>query len=439
MATGLAFGRLPVADGLDLELSGAAASGRVLAYGRAAGPVDVTVDHDIVVPVRTRLPFAYVAGGDGLLAVDTTREPGQPYATALAMPSATSAVATTSDGADVVVATADALVLVSTATHQPHGEQLALPGPAHDLVLSPDDHWAVVTHTDPTPGVSVVDLSALRAGDPVAATFIDTDVPQAVAAANDAAWLLSNPMAPFFCAGATQVQAISLGDAPAAGDPLGLGEVAVSVAAAPTGEALIALPCSHRVVSLAPNSTVLEDRMPLEGAAALSVARGRLWAAGHHDGADAHLILASQPLAGGDVTTLMLPTTEERAVAVALENSGQDGLVQMTADLSAPQRIDVLPDDEHVAILVVAGYNADATGDAGGGQPIIPHLQMVTHEYQLVQLDTGLAAQRLRLACSIDWDPGALLDDFVCARAPGQDELPAGLVPTDLATLFGRP
>ncbi len=437
--TDLSLGRLPVGDQLQLELLGTAVSGRMLAYGRAAEPVDVTADRDVTVPLRVRLPFAYVSGGDGLLAIDATREPGQSYATPLAMPSPTSAVATTGDGADVVVVTADSMVLMATATHELHGDQVALPGPAADLALSPDDHWAIVTHTTPSPGVSVVDLAALRAGSPATPVFLDTDTPQSVAVSADGAWLLSNAMAPFFCAGSTQVQAITLGETPALGDPLDLGEVAVDVAASPDGSAFIALPCSHRVVSLAPAATVLEDRLDLEGASALAVARGRLWAAGHHDGADAHLIIASQPLAGGDATTLMMPTTEERAVAVALENSGQDGLVQMTADLSAAARIDVLPDDEHVAILVVAGYNADPTGDAGGGQPIVPGLQMVTHEYQLVQLDTGLAAQRLRLSCTIQWDPGALLDDFACARAPGQDELPTGFTPTDIATLFGRP
>lgn len=62
---------------------------------------------------------------------------------------------------------------------------------------------------------------------------------------------------------------------------------------------------------------------------------------------------------------------------------------------------------------------------------------MITYEYQLVQLDTGLAAQRLRLSCDITWQPGALLDDFRCARAPGQDEAPVPFAATDLSVLHG--
>ena len=64
-------------------------------------------------------------------------------------------------------------------------------------------------------------------------------------------------------------------------------------------------------------------------------------------------------------------------------------------------------------------------------------MQRITFEYQQVQLDTGLAAQRLRLSCEISWEPGALLDDFRSARVPGQDEAPVAFAATDLSVLYG--
>lgn len=52
-------------------------------------------------------------------------------------------------------------------------------------------------------------------------------------------------------------------------------------------------------------------------------------------------------------------------------------------------------------------------------------------------LDTGLGAQRLRLRCDLTWGPGALLDEFACDRAPGQDVLDAAVSPTGLGALYG--
>ena len=158
---------------------------------------------------------------------------------------------------------------------------------------------------------------------------------------------------------------------------------------------------------------------------------------GHVDGEFAHLILASAQLDGSERTVLDLSTLEERAVATALVVAGQDGLVRMTADLASAFDMAVLPDGEHVAILVAAIYITEATGDAGGGQPILPVVRMVTYEYQLIQLSTGLAAQRLRTTCAISWDPGALLDDFDCAQAPGQDLSELDFIPSRLTSLFG--
>lgn len=90
-----------------------------------------------------------------------------------------------------------------------------------------------------------------------------------------------------------------------------------------------------------------------------------------------------------------------------------------------------------VALAACRDGGGQESGDAGGGQPILPAMQMITYEYQLVQLDIGLGAQRLRAWCEITWDPGALLDDFRCARAPGQDEAPMTFQPGELTAIFG--
>jgi hypothetical protein len=43
----------------------------------------------------------------------------------------------------------------------------------------------------------------------------------------------------------------------------------------------------------------------------------------------------------------------------------------------------------------------------------------------------------LRTSCEITWTPGALLDDFECAQAPGQDLADLVVVPSGVTALYG--
>jgi hypothetical protein len=435
----LDFGAVPVGDDVSFALIAAAPSGRVLGYGRTDAPVDLAADRGYDIALRVRRPFAYVAGGEALLAVDATSEPGQRYATAIDVGGSPRSAAVTPDGADVVVAVDGAVRLVSTSTHLMRDASVSLPGPVGDLALSPDGAWAVVSHPESPTGVSIVELAALRAGAPAEPVFVVTCAPGQLAVSNDTAWVMLDPLDNIFCMGASSAAAIALADpASGAGEPIAFGRPAGDVAIEPaTGTAFVTMPCDDEVIALAGPGAEPETVLAVDGASSVTVARDRVWALGHVDGENAHLILASTPLRGGDVDVLAMPTLEERAVATELELAGQDGVVQMTADLASGFDIAVLPDGEHVSIRVTAGYGTQPAGDAGGGQPIVPELLMVTHEYQLVQLDTGLAAQRLRTSCEITWTPGALLDDFECAQAPGQDLADLVVVPSGVTALYG--
>jgi hypothetical protein len=432
------FGDVPIADGVAFELAGVAPTGRVVAYGRSAAPIDVTLDQVIEVPVRVRRPFVYLSGGGALVAIDATLEPGDAYTTTIDVGGPVSGAAVTSDGADVVVATDAALRLVATATHQPGGVEVALPGPAVDLAISADGAWVATSHVAPAPGVAIVDLAALRAGEPTEATFVPGTRPGAVAIGGGQVWVLEEPIDDLFCTGISSVVAIPLDDPGSPSAPVALPRASGDLTVDPaSGAAFVSVGCSGSLVRIAAPGASPEEVLDLPGLSALTVAGDALWAAGHVDGEDAHLTVAHVPLAGGDAEILDLPNTEERALAVQLEELGQSGLIGLSADLHSAYAIGVLPDGEHVAILDAAVYLGEEAGDAGGGQPVIPAMQMVTYEYQLVQLDTGLGAQRLRASCTITWEPGALLDDFRCARAPGQDEAPVSFQPGELTAIFG--
>jgi hypothetical protein len=430
----LDFGDVPIADGVAFEVQGVAATGRVVAYGRGAAPVDVRGDEVVEVTIPVRRPFVYLPGGDQLLAIDATREPGEAYATTIDVGAPVAGAAVTPDGTEIVVATDAALRLVATATHARAGAELALPSPPIDLAISPDGAWAAITHATP-PGTSIVDLAALRAGAPVEPAFVAGTRPGAVAIGGGLAWVLEEPIDDLFCTAQSSVVAIPVAS-PTTFGPIPLGGAAGDLAVDPDTGAVLVAGCGGRLLRVAAPGTSPDEVLQLPGLSALTIDRGRLWLAGHVDGEDAHLTISSLPLAGGEPEPLDLPNTEERALAVQLAEAGQDGLLALSADLHSAYAIAVLPDGEHVAILDAAVYLGEAAGDAGG-QPIVPAITMITYEYQLVQLDTGLGAQRLRCSCDITWEPGALLDDFECARAPGQDEAPVTFQPREGTALYG--
>jgi hypothetical protein len=435
----LDFGRVPIAEQVSFALRGVDGSGRTIAFGRGAAPVDVTAGAEVTVPIRVRRPFAYVSGGDALLAIDATLGPGEAYASTIAVPGPITSTAMSADGSEILVTGADGMQLIPTATHVAEPGVAALNGPVVDLAVSPDGHWAVTSHLEPEFGISVVDLDALRAGDPVAAEFIPTLRPGNVAIGGGLIWVMQEPQNAFTCAGESSLLPLPLDDPGAALPAVSLNGLATDLVADPvTGTAIAVRACVGQVLRVNAPDSAAQLFAEVEGATSVAIARDRVWIMGHRDGEGAHLNLASLPLFGaGEMTLRDLPTLEERATALQLEQTGQGGLVQVTADGSAASDIVVLPDGEHVAMLVAAIYDTEPSGDAGGGQPILPGIFMVTYEYQLVELATGLGAQRLRTTCSLSWETGALLDDFACALAPGQDQTAASFTPTDLAVIYG--
>ena len=190
----LAFGEVPIAPGVRIELLASSPSGRLLGFGRA-DVGEVTDGDSISVPVKLRRPFSYVAGGQSLWAFDATLESGQAYAQPVTVPAPPAAVATTPDGGEVVVAAGTQLVLVSTSTHQSVGGTASLAAAALDVGVSSDGRWAAVVHADK---VSVVDLTALRRGD-TAAPAADVAGAAAVAVGGATAYVLTRPATPGSC------------------------------------------------------------------------------------------------------------------------------------------------------------------------------------------------------------------------------------------------
>lgn len=437
-AEGIDFGEVPIRDGVRLTLFASSAAGSVLGYGRAA-PIDVGATETIEVPVRLRRPFTFVAGGGDLKAFDPTLEPGQTYVSAIGLASPT-AVATTPDGAEVLAIAGGALVIASTADHRPLGfAALPLEPGATDLAVTSDSRWALVVHGAGAGGVTVVDLGALRSGG-MFSTFVPIPGADVVAVAGGLAWVLVDAATTDDCAGASSVVPI---DVPVArsGVAIPLGTPARDLAVdARTGTLVVAVPCRDALsrFDVSGDTGTLTDLLAVSDPTTVAISAGRAWTMGHVTApGSARLILGSVGIDGAAPSTIELDIAEERARSNEFSSPGQSAEVRVTADLVVAYDLAVLPDQAHVAVLLGATYHSDQAGDFLG-TPIIPAIDIVTYEVQVLDVATAIPLQRMRTWCDISWADNAILFDFSCTNAPGQDQAQPPYIPAHVAALYGE-
>ncbi len=437
----MALGDVPIADGLRMTVVATTAAGRMVGFGRGDGPVNVRQGQDVDVVVRMRRPFAYLIGSTGLIAFDTTKDASaNDYASVITGPVNPTAIAVTSDGAEIVVVDAGGLQLVTTETHMPQATSSVplMPG-ARDMTVSPDGRWIVVAHDT---GVSIVALGELRAGIG-SANFVATGQVGAVAIKDATAWALVNANDGVNCAAEASLVTIDLLSG-VASSPLPLGRAASDLAIdGQSGRVFIALPCDGTVATVS-NVEVfaLEEFMVVPGVTTVAAGGGRVWAVGHEGGVgEAHLLLAQRSIETNGATLLELPVPEERArlVGSGFEAPGQSAEQRVAADSVQATDLAVLPDGSRLAIVVKAAYHSSAVGPALFPYPsTVPALDISTWEYQLLDAPTGSPLQRVRTSCDVTWVlDSAFLDNFACTRSAGQDETNAQFVPGDIAVLYG--
>jgi hypothetical protein len=451
----VSFGEIAVGTGVRVSLLAETAAGRLVGFGRASTPLAVTTGDAPDVPIRLRRPYAYVAGGASLAVFDTTVEPGAAFAAELDAVAQPHAVATTPDGAEIVVVAGDMLRVLSTGTHESSAAaQTAIAAGVTELAISPDSRWAVALHAaagSPT-GVSIVDLEALRRG-PQAAAFAAVERPGAVAVTAEAAYVLvdaSRPgPPPDFAEDCTQVSRILPVPlaTPATPRPfINVAGAARDVTASERGDALfVAQTCQNRVTRVATDGGSQLRVLTVPSPTVVAAAGARVWAVGATSGAaGVRLVLATATVDGAQESRLDFPTTQELAQTNDLAEGGQIAEVRLDADRLEALGLSVVPDARHVALLVHGSYHGDEVVrpiPVGGeivDQVILPRLDLDTYEYQLVDVTTGVAAQRLRTSCAIDWERGvAFLDDWSCAALPGQETAEDEFVARQVAVLYG--
>lgn len=459
---GVEMGALPAGVEVQVALELRAASGRLIGYGRAPGTVSAQADGDTIIPIHVRRPYIYASGAaDRLETFDSTLDPGEDGTYGSLDLPAPVASAATPDGAELVVVSAlgetDSLLrVIETRTHVAlQSAPVPLGGGVSDVAISADGALALVAHDGEAGGVSVVDLEAARGGQ-AQVTFVPAGAAGAVVAVAGgdgrpalALALLARARA-FGCdeaAPASSLAVVELDDAPALDATVTLPSPVADLAAAPDGSTVyLAEPCADAVTALAIDAGVSsigqpEELMPLELAGAVAVQGDRLLAAGSlpPDGSEgARLVLVQAGLDGVEPVRTLLPPGQVRAQSVDFEGDDQTVEVVIDADQLRPADLVGLPGGEMVALLQDGYYHSEEWIDIFG-DTVVAELEVETVEYQLIDVSNRATVHRLRTFCEVTPLTSGTLQDFTCAKEPGQDVHQEGEMyrASQLSTLYG--
>jgi hypothetical protein len=317
---------------------------------------------------------------------------------------------------------------------------------ATEIGVSPDSRWAVIVHAAEASekGVSIVNVDEARLN-AVTPVFVPLESPGGVAVADDTAWILVNPSVPGPTACSSQSALVPIALATAdTGASASLAGAARDLALSADGRTVyVAEPCQGAIVAVTAAGESQVSLVAVPNPTQVAVAGSRVWALGS-DSPPEHLVLVSVNEDRSATSRLDLAATQELAKSNDLTEDGQTAEVRLDADGIEAYSMSVLPDGRNVVLLVHGTYHADQIvrtirfGDISFDEEIVPDLDMETYEYQLVDVTTGGATQRLRTSCTIDWDKGvALLDDWDCASAQGQVTSEEDFIARQATVLYG--
>lgn len=459
---GVDMGVLSAGAELEVAIELRSATGRLIGYGRSARAIEPEADGDTIVPIHVRRPYVYASGAaDRLEAFDSTQDAGEDGTYGTLVIPAPAASAPTPDGAELVVVSAlgetDAVLrIVETRSHMaPQAAPVPLAGGVSDVTVSADGAFALVAHGGEAGGVTAVNLEAARSGR-ADVTFVPAGAVGAVVAVAGGedrpalALALVGRSRAFGCdltLPSSSIGIIQLDEAPALDAMVVLDGPVADIAATPSGTTLyLAEPCADAVSAIAidaggPSAGPAEQLLPLEAAGAVAVQGDRLWAAGGlpQEGDDgARLVLVQAGLEGVEPSRVELPPAQVRAQSTDFE--GEDQTVEVVIDADQLRAADLvgLPGGEMVALLADGYFHSEEWVDFFGNT-VVAELEVETVEYLLIDVSNRATVHRLRTFCQVTPLSSGTLQDFRCAREPGQDvhQETEMYRAVQLSTLFG--
>ncbi len=469
-------GDLGVAQDVRIEVQLRDVSNRLVGVGEASDLVDIVSGEQTTVSIPVRRPFVYASSGTSLFSFDPTLDPTdtkfQGQITGVTVPQIVVSVG----GDRLAIVSTSQLSVLATDTNKLVGTPIALPGTTRDATAVPGTRQVAIAHDK---GIAIVDIdtgTVTNAG----VGPVDRVTVGPTADGRLLAYGLIGRVSPRLnpletCGGASSIVIVDVA-APAASTPKPLPQAVSDLAAAPENNALFAtLPCAGKVVKIqgdveAANLT-FADFAPLERAAVLAVAGGRVWAAGTHAslpnctnqlGIDvpcqadsptrcppsgptpansvdyvkegANLIVQSIPLGGGMPITLDLPGRRETVFDV--DDPAKQHAQVLRAFGAVPLDLVALPGGQYVGLVTTSNYYIQQLSQ--GSNIILPCLDATTSDWLLLDLASSSIAQRVRTSCDLVVGPANDFPNWECdAPPPGERSSFGEYVPLSVGALFG--
>lgn len=450
--TAIDLGDLPIVDDVWLSAEMRTASGELVGYGQAAGPIEVAAEAIVEATIPVRRPFVYLGGAAGrLLSLDGSAGIGN-YQGQVPV-TGTAVVLADVAGTDVaMIASTGALTYVSTSTHGASdlpGATLA--GTPQDAIATPDGAFLIVGHGTGAPQVSVVDVAT---GDVTVAPAPANAERVAVTLGSDGAWwgvaLIARATADTGCT-ASRLITFPLADPETAtviDAGVGISDLAGDVR---SGLVVVADRCGDRVLRFDPVAGSLDTSAPvmtIPAPTAVVAADRHVWAVGHDvrraiagedvpDGiVDAWLVLAEADVDGQNMELHELPPVVERVLATDVDFPDQDLTQDLHANEVIARDLVLLPGGEQLALTLRAVMHGDEVTD--GFTSILPQLDITTEEYWLLDASTRVTNQQVRARCDVVQvcSFSCYFDNWTCL--PDLDTPAVGpFVPSGITALFG--
>jgi hypothetical protein len=441
-------GDLPAGEPVAIQVELRDATGRLVGYGRALAPVELSVDEITQVRIAVRRPFLYAASSAGLFTFDPTRDSIDPmYQGRLSPPAPLRTVPLGGDQLAVVRSTE--VDLIATEDHQVAADPIGLAATANDAAPVPGQRRVVLGMTT---GFVIVDLETgeVRPVDTGGKAIARVTV----GIAEDGrtiAYGLVNPVAvpevDEACASAakSELAMIDLA-APDAVAFRTLDSGLADLAAGVDAPGLVgAAPCSGELVLIEPAGE--SQLATLSRAASVAIQGTRVWGAGtdpaqiRYTGPDIDYVeddaielLTFVDLRGGGPTQFTLGRNRE--TMIDMDDPAHEHAQVMKPMSALPLDLVVLAGGEFVAVATRYMYHSNAL--TSGITIVLPQMDATTSDLILVDGATLTAAQRIRTDCDLTTGQADIFPNWECG-APDEAEVPrlGTFEPSALGALFG--
>jgi hypothetical protein len=460
-----AAGDLPVGTDIQVDVLLRDFSSRLVGVGEAPQLVSVAGDQATQLSIPVRRPFVYASSGTDLYTFDPSLDPRDPKFQGMLTGLTSPALSVSVGGDRLVVASGSALQIVDTATHKVTGNPIAIPGMVHDAAPVPGARKVAVAHGG---GIAIVDIddgSVTNVSGPSVDRVTVGPAQDGSMAAYGLVGRILPPAGPLDnCSGSSMMVTVPIDSPPASVTATALQQGTSDLAAAPNTPALFAtLPCAGKVVRI---DGEISKEVALERAAVLTIAGGRVWAAGSHA---ATPVCNSGTCSPGDTGTCTSGGRSSGSVAWAdpganliVESIPLDG-TDAPIEINLPERRETMldkddPASEHAQVLHPINFEALDLVALPGGQYVsvvtqstyfteefdsstlivLPCLLATTGDWLLIDVASASTAVRVRTDCQLVTGRADYFPDWVCADPPGGEGTNGSTyMPTSVGALFG--